>query len=1409
MNKSSFFTTIEDEATLSGLRIQSIFKDVATQIAAIFSKTSTVQFSDAFNQSLLNDYSALRNYIQAVNDGLSADEAFAATMREASTEAQNFANSINAVGLSNLQAANRIKEFVVQQKMAQVSRQAENRNLGNIRTLLNEYNSSLQNNNRICASTGLTQRQFTDSINQSNSSLGKYLIGLNGGKATMLGYTINLVGAKLATIGLRIATMALNAVIGMGIGLIVSLISSGIMELIEFVKENTKPVAERLSDINSELKETESTIKEISNGYQQLKKDADEVIPRFAELAKGVNSFGENVSLTDEEYAEFLELNNKIAEMFPELNLGMNDSGNAMLNLSYSADTLTQSLEALVEAQRKQAQQDLAKKLPDLVDNTKKKRAALQEEIDNYKKDITNYNDWIEKFANGSYTTGWAWSEWDGITKTAEQKILDSAGVKYHREIAESRHVDGGGINYNAAHDEVKYKYVIDEDVASFERAMNDYIAGINSQIHNAETQIENTWKEMSPSLNAWLQTNDTYGAFGEGLQKIATSMLNNIDWEKTGKESKEEITGYIENEILEPLSQTDFKTQDAFNKLIEISPDKFDSLSAYTNAIRSSITEIAEIANSDKLNYNTIFAGLGYDEIFKKYQDAVDSIRDIIPNVSEEMIKSLSPSEVIEALNVVKENGISDWNDLQAFIESKRFSDSFHIEDIDKLNDELKNLKTTFDSVSDIIDDYNEKRFYSLDNLKSLMDLEPEYLNALIDENGQINLNTQAYKDYVAAKAKTLVVDQIKSLYEHLLEMSAEEAQAYANATAYNTETRSLEDLIGATTQYYLVLARAKDAKNNTTAYTDALRKSFGTVANYAAVYDSWLKSLSTSTNEFADKTDKSTDSLKQQKTALENQKKALENSKKSLENYKKGLDDAQDSLKDLIDLTIDYIKQIKENEKDALNKQKENFDELISKRKEALELAKKEREEADKLAEKQNSVVKAKLAFSIAQLDDSSAGKKAQKKAADNFKTANKDLSDYLNDREYNARVESLDKEKEAFDKNIDEQTKKIDEYLQNTRQLYEDACNMIDNDTGDLYGKLWNDYVYPYTTKTRAEFDYLWNSAQIAIQKYQGDNETLIGVMNRLQGEIYATDTQINALDGEIDNLGEAIDSTNSALDSTSGVIDNVAASLDGLGSSISDYLNKLNQLSNAQGNANKTSFWVNYNGKKYQTGSAYNGDTEANRLLAANELTKLIAKDVSGFNSYGLGIVQGLLGVGGNKTGHNWTYRWDGKTYTSHAATKDLAVADIRSQLAKKYGNSSFILDQVYGKITGYADGTKAATGGVHIVDEEGLFSEFIPYQVGKGRYSFLPEGNPVFSKAMTNTMFDFASDPTKFVNSIRESSSNNIKGDVTVVNHIYGDVDEQALKRLEKKEKDIVEKSKNEVIETILKGRKLR
>ena len=88
---------------------------------------------------------------------------------------------------------------------------------------------------------------------------------------------------------------------------------------------------EKLAELNEEYDELYSTIRNVSSEFKSLKTSADEVIPRFAELAKGVNKFGDNVSLTDEEYAEFLELNNRVAEMFPELNLGMDENGNYML----------------------------------------------------------------------------------------------------------------------------------------------------------------------------------------------------------------------------------------------------------------------------------------------------------------------------------------------------------------------------------------------------------------------------------------------------------------------------------------------------------------------------------------------------------------------------------------------------------------------------------------------------------------------------------------------------------------------------------------------------------------------------------------------------------------------------------------------------------------------------------------------------------------------------------------------------------------------------------------------------------------------------------------------------------------------------------------------------------------------
>ena len=438
------------------------------------------------------------------------------------------------------------------------------------------------------------------------------------------------------------------------------------------------------------------------------------------------------------------------------------------------------------------------------------------------------------------------------------------------------------------------------------------------------------------------------------------------------------------------------------------------------------------------------------------------------------------------------------------------------------------------------------------------------------------------------------------------------------------------------------------------------------------------------------------------------------------------------KENEKDAINEQIDAL----DKQKDALDDQKDAYSDLISKKKEEIELLYEEKEAQDELSEKQKSAAKDALALAIAQLDDSSAGKKSQKQAADNYAESSKDLKDYLDEQEKDKRISALEEEETAYEEMIekrkaaiDEQVEhleskidEIDDYLDNSRKLYEDACNMIDNDNGTLYSNLWN-YTYTYTTQTRAEFDYLWSSAQAAIQRYKGDNDTLISTMEFLQGKIYDTDRQINDLNTQIDNcetqigyLDDAISSTSDAISATSDSIDSVSGSIDGLGNSISDYINKLNQLTgiNIDGTDNSDTtpkylghgydaasgnyyYKVKFRGRDYYGYVGDSSDTTAVRERAYNAIMKEVYK----YNSFN----------------------------------------DVNPLLFKN------------AIVNHHAKGTRHSAGGVSVTQEEGL--EAIFGKLSQGQYTMMPQGSQVFNAGMTDNLWKFSSDPQKFLSDISD------------------------------------------------------
>lgn len=677
----------------------------------------------------------------------------------------------------------------------------------------------------------------------------------------------------------------------------------------------------------------------------------------------------------------------------------------------------------------------------------------------------------------------------------------------------------------------------------------------------------------------------------------------------KLSDEAKQEINDF--NNWIDSLSNsdkdnivykisTDFTSANVENQLKNLSEGDFDK---WKQAVAD-----YEIPEEDKFHFSDLVATEDFQNSVKDYEDKITKLADALKNLRNGELSESDKIELFEnspelasqadnldgaivsLLDNLDADIVEDFNNKLNYMETdddvaalNNLKDSILnissgarqisnvTSEITLLRDSLSNLKDTYNSVTDIMDNYNKNGYYSLENLQSLLELEPEYINTLIDENGQINLNSQAYKDYVAAKAKMLVVDQIKSLYENILAMTAEEAQAYANATAYQVESGSLQDLITTTTQYYLMLAKTKDAESGTTVYTESLQKSFGTVANYAAVYDSWLSSLNSSTNEFTNQTNKATS--------------ALENKKNALEDIKSGYENAIDSIKSLIDWTEKYIRQTKEDEIKSLEDKKKSIDDLIESQKELLQAQKDEYDWNKEISDKQNTVAKDALAASIANLDDSSAGKKSQKEATDALSESRSDMTDSLYEHSIDSRIDALDKLKDSSDEYYDSEIDKINEFLDNEVTLYKAACSMIDNDNGTLYGNLLN-YCKTYTTTSEAEFNYMWTSAQSAMQDYNIANLDTFNLLNNLQVHIYEVDTAIDTIADSIQSYEDKISGVQTKLDSLS---DSAQTAV----SNISAALNKESEL-------NKAKWYYDWQGKRYES-SLSNKDSAIQDIL----------------------------------------------------------------------------------------------------------------------------------------------------------------------------------------------------------------
>lgn len=450
-----------------------------------------------------------------------------------------------------------INKFITnQQKYKNIADQAHGF-LG-VKKAIDEYNAEL-----IECDDGTTKasdgtRKLTKAISQSNSSLGKYLTGLNGAKAGIIGYASSLATATLKTFALEAGTMALNASINFGVSF---LISSGISALASFI-DNLVVTKEEVKEAGEAAR---SAIDEIESDFDSLKKETDNVKVRFATLAQDVENLGKaNQSqgkLSTDDYEEFLDLSNQLADLFPQLKTGCDDNGNAILNLSGNVDTIVGSLNNLVQVQQKLANQQIMEKMPDVWSEYKSDIENYNEEFNDSEKQQKAHDSALKKLTE-SKKFGYVqdYDKTDGgfeFSDRALMKSLEDIGYKSYDFFTQE---EWGNGQYKINWD---FSSLSENDFDKIKNRLETLSKKYGDEADFAKSEIELANSKITGYINTWLSDEWNFDKLSPDMKKVAKDVLFNSDWMKhlpdnINTSNWDEVKDWLQQNFLHAISRID-----------------------------------------------------------------------------------------------------------------------------------------------------------------------------------------------------------------------------------------------------------------------------------------------------------------------------------------------------------------------------------------------------------------------------------------------------------------------------------------------------------------------------------------------------------------------------------------------------------------------------------------------------------------------------------------------------------------------------------------------------------------------------------------------------------------------------------------------------------------------------------
>lgn len=589
---------------------------------------------------------------------------------------------------------------------------------------------------------------------EARTSINKYLTDLgntrNISKATdgLKSYKQRLssVGSVAKQIGAQILNVGAQMAVGFAIGAALDLLISGITYAYDRIVNAGQRAIEKAQEITAAWQENADAISEQEKFLSDYGSELDR-------LASGVTDYGENLSLTNDQYERYIKLCGEAIALFPNLETMYTSQGKLILASKDLQQELNAELEKSRELQRAVIEADAAQvyegvynaysgSLFDrMMGNTIESRRQLLQ-------DLLSSNDIAETLRQNYYS-----STKGRVISTEVASYLRSFGVQPQG-----------------------FKGSFDDWAA----AIKENISSIDAELTRLESEID--LSPIQDIVNSIFEGSEDFASLDSSLQSNIRSVFNNLDisfyTERWDENDGRKLYNELRDNYIAPLS----KFQDEISTILN--PDISLGADEYSKSLREAFNTLpVELQGVFESAYDDASLGFGWKrDLADKLQQEIHSIADDQYSVEDVKI-ILSPDfEIKEGQSV--EDALAEYRNVTI--------DGGAIEDI---SEAIDSYNKSLEELNRLYIEQRENQTLSNETYNNLLKNNVELAGLLEAQYDELTGTVEGWT--LSADAAANYADDLRSVAMETLIASGATAEQISQLQAYKGALDDAENKI------------------------------------------------------------------------------------------------------------------------------------------------------------------------------------------------------------------------------------------------------------------------------------------------------------------------------------------------------------------------------------------------------------------------------------------------------------------------------------------------------------------------------------------------------------------------------------------------------------------------------------